>query len=91
MSGNNTNAVIYEENGTRPLAQVVLNGYNIAAGGPLGRSGAMRSFKIVEGELWEQWNRGVSLQVRAEDGRVARARIAAHPAEEGAAGFIEFL
>lgn len=86
-----TQAVIYNNLDGKKLARVILNGYNIAAGGPLGRTGVMRSFKIVEGTLWDEWNLGHPLRLKAEDGREATARIAAHPVEAGATGLIEFL
>ncbi len=88
---NNTRAVVYEAESSKPVAKIILNGYNIAAGGPLGKSGAMRSFKLIDGDLWEAWHLGKFLHVRAEDGRSGVIRIAAHPAEDGASGFVEFL
>ncbi len=92
MSGEvNTRAIVYDESGRKELARVVLNGYNITAGGPLGRHGTMRSFKIEDGVLWDQWSLGTRLVIRAEDGQQAFGRIAAHPAAIGAVGLIEFL
>ncbi|MBK8433734.1 MAG: hypothetical protein IPL28_21705 [Chloroflexi bacterium] len=88
---NNTNAIVYDGESGRKLALIVLNGYNIAAGGPLGKSGAMRSFKILKGNLWDEWSERRSLMVRAEDGRTADARVAALPAEENSSGLIEFI
>lgn len=90
---NNTGATVFERGSQdkEPVARIILNGYNIAAGGPLGKLGAMRSFKVVEGDLFEAWSLGTLLTVHAEDGRTATIRIAAHPAESGSAGFVEFL
>lgn len=88
---NNTKATIYDEANGKEIAKIVLNGYNIAAGGPLGKVGAMRSFRIVDGELWDHWSEGRPLTIHAEDGRIADGRVAALPAEEGSAGLMEFL
>lgn len=88
---NNTNAIVYDGESGRKIALIVLNGYNIAAGGPLGTSGAMRSFKLLKGDLWHQWSERRPFMVRAEDGRMADARVAALPIEENGAGLIEFI
>lgn len=87
----NTNATIFAGDQKTELARIVLNGYNIAAGGPLGLSGALRSFKLLNGDLYPAWINGSQLVVRSEDGRTAAVRIAAYPADKGASGFIEFL
>lgn len=73
------------------IAQVYLNGYAIEPGGPLGRSGAMRSFTLLKGSLRDQWAFQQLLILRSESGREATIRIAALPIEEGEAGFVEFL
>lgn len=88
---NNTDAMVYDADSGKKLAQIVLNGYNISAGGPLGKTGAMRSFKIVDGDLFDQWDLRSSLLLHAEDGRVADARVAALPAEDESYGLMEFL
>ena len=73
------------------LARVRLNGYSIKAGGPLGRSGAMRSFTLLEGSLRIQWAGQQQLLLKESDGRQGFIRIAALPVEEGEIGFVEFL
>ncbi len=76
------------------LARVRLNGYSIEAGGPLGRSGAMRSFTLLEGSLRAQWAGQQQLllkECKELDGRQVFIRIAALPVEEGDVGFVEFL
>jgi len=75
----------------KPIAQVYLNGHRIESGGPLGQSGAMRSFTFLKGSLREQWAAQQQLVLRKADGREAPVRIAALPVEEGESGFIEFL
>lgn len=87
----NTNAIVRENNNGKEVAQIVLNGYNIKAGGPLGKTGAMRSFRLTDGDLWNYWDVQSTFTVFAEDGQIAEARVAAMPAEMGALGFIEFL
>jgi hypothetical protein len=82
---------VYDEHKSKPVASIILNGYNIASGGPLGLVGAMRSFKIVRGNLWESWNRQEALRLRDQTGREARIRVAALPVEEDSTGLIEFL
>ena len=76
------------------LARVRLNGYSIKAGGPLGRSGAMRSFTLLEGSLRAQWGSQQQLllkELEELDGRQVPIRIAALPVEEGDVGFVEFI
>ena len=69
----------------------MLNGYNIKSGGAFPNSGAMRSFKVVEGDLWHVWNVQQIVTLRDEAGQESKIRIAAFPAEEGASGFVEFI
>lgn len=88
---NNVRAVVFKAEDNEQLAMIMLNGYNIAAGGPLGKTGAMRSFKILRGDLWDEWNIRSDLVLKVEDGREATARVAAHPAEDDSFGLIEFL
>lgn len=73
------------------IAKIALNGYNIQAGGPLGDSGAMRSFRIVEGDLTNEWSFQLDLRLSTEEGQEAEIRVAAMPAEKDGSGFIEFL
>jgi hypothetical protein len=75
----------------REIATIVLNGYNIAAGGPLGDRSAMRSFKVVTGDVEAPFERQEALALHSPDGRQASVRIAARPATKGSAGLIEFL
>jgi hypothetical protein len=75
----------------RQIARVHLNGYSIESGGPLGRSGAMRSFTLLVGSLRSAWSNQQQLFLKiAEDKRIP-IRIAALPVEEGEVGFVEFL
>ncbi|MCA9973638.1 MAG: hypothetical protein KC425_25670 [Anaerolineales bacterium] len=73
------------------VADIVLNGYNISAGGPLGSRGAMRSFKVIEGDLWDQWHAQANLVLRHESGQASDVRIAALPVDDESFGLIEFL
>ncbi len=73
------------------VAKVVLNGYNIEEGGPLGMNGAMRSFKLLQGDLWQEWSAQESLFLRTGAGINNEIRIAALPADEEGFGLIEFL
>ncbi len=75
----------------RQIAQIHLNGHTIESGGPLGLAGAMRSFTLLKGSVWSHWSTQQPVLLRFEDGREAPVRIAALPAEEGEAGFVEFL
>jgi hypothetical protein len=83
-------ATVYDTK-DKPLAQVRLNGHNIAPGGPFGRSGSMRSFRLVQGDLWDHWNNQITLTMRDDDGRESLIRVYALPAEEDSFGFIEFV
>ncbi len=83
---------VYEINRmTTPVAKIALNGHNINAGSVFGRTGAMRSFKVVEGNIWDYWERQEPLRIRDEAGNESMLRIFAVPAEMGATGFVEFL
>lgn len=83
---------VYEmNNSTEPVAKIALNGHNISAGSVFGRAGAMRSFKVVEGNVWGYWERQEALRVRDSEGNESKLRIFAAPAETGATGFVEFL
>ena len=82
---------VYSEDGNRVLAEVLLNGYNIEKGGPLGRQGPMLSFKLVDGSLWESWNTQGAVRLSVPDGQEALVRVAALPAEEGGVGLLEFI
>lgn len=75
----------------RQIATIILNGYNIAATNLLGQTGAMRSFKMVKGDLWEQWSNQSFLLIRAQTGQEAKIRIAALPTDDESAGLVEFL
>ena len=88
---NNVLAILYKEDQGKRIASVILNGYNISERASLGNAGAMRSFKLTHGELWDQWSRREELNLMAQDGREARVRIAAHPSDEDSFGLIEFL
>ena len=90
-STNSETVLIHRKNEERPIAKVILNGYNIKAGGSLGTSGVMRSFKLEQGDLWEAWSKRAVLTMRDGIGNEANIRIAAYPAEEGGTGFVEFI
>ena len=75
----------------KPVAQVRLSGYRIAAGGPLGQSGALRGFTLLAGDIDRYWALRQPLVLRRDDGRQTNVRIAALPVEVGETGFIEFL
>lgn len=82
---------VYSKTSKKPIAQIVLNGYNISAAQSLGEQGAMRSFSVDNGDLWDHWARQESLLLHDENGREAPIKIAALPAEEDGFGLIEFL
>jgi hypothetical protein len=73
------------------IAQVVLNGYNIQAGGPLGASGPMRSFAIMRGSLYEYWSNQLPLMLCDKNGLQVYVRVAALPVERGGMGLFEAL
>ncbi len=75
----------------KPIAHITLNGYNIEAGGALGFSGAMRSFKLISGDLEDAWSMQEILEIQDGTGVKQQGRIAALPVDDGGMGFIEFL
>lgn len=88
---NDVYVTIHDPESRKQLAQVVLNGYNIAAGGAFGHNGAMRSFKVVDGDLWSAWSDQATLLARIHSGKEARVKVAAMPAEEDSFGLMEFV
>ena len=75
----------------KQVARVHLNGYSIESGGPLGRSGALRSFTLLTGSLRRAWSSQQQLMLKVAEDREIPIRIAALPVEEGEVGFVEFL
>jgi hypothetical protein len=92
MNTNRTPALdVYDGQKKRMVARISLNGYDIKAGGLLPSTGAMRSFLLVEGDLWESWNSVATLNLRDEVGESVPVRIAALPVETDSYGLLEFL
>jgi hypothetical protein len=82
---------VYNHQKSELVAQVVLNGYDIKAGATTVPHGAMRSFRILAGDLWAQWNVQESLILSNDIGHEAEIRVAALPVDEASFGLIEFL
>ena len=82
---------VYENQNSNLVARISLNGYDIHAGGLFPTSGAMRSFVMLDGDLWDQWNAVESLTLKNESGEQVSIRIAALPVEDDGYGLIEFL
>lgn len=82
---------VYLASQKKALAQVVLNGYNIKRNEAPGSLGAMRSFKIIQGDLWDQWNEQTAVILRDEDGQDVTIRIAALPVDDASFGLLEFI
>jgi hypothetical protein len=92
MNKNLTSALdVYDSQKNQLVAKIALNGYDIKAGGLLPTTGAMRSFVILDGDLWNQWNSVSTLRLRHETGTELAVRIAALPVEVDGYGLIEFL
>lgn len=82
---------VYDSQNEQPVARIALNGYDIKAGSLLPKTGAMRSFVILEGDLWDSWSSVATLRLRHETGMDVPVRVAALPVEEDSYGLIEFL
>lgn len=82
---------VFKSENKRPLAKVVLNGYNIESKDALGRHGAMCSFKIIDGDLWDEWHDQTHLVLRTQEGKEATIKVTALPAEEDSYGLLEFI
>ncbi len=82
---------VYKPHTKAPVARVVLNGYNIDQTKSFGRHGAMCSFKIVDGDLWEEWHDQTHLILRGQTGKEASIKITALPVEDDSYGLIEFI
>ncbi|MEM7117595.1 MAG: hypothetical protein AAF614_34505 [Chloroflexota bacterium] len=82
---------VFDTEKANVVANVVLNGYNIHNSGPLGKQGAMRSFAVLKGDLWDSWNQQQILVLKDENGKEASIRIAALPVESDGYGLIEFV
>ena len=81
---------VYTDKNHKPVATIVLNGYNIDAEGILGYRG-LRSFKVVQGDLWDAWNAQDILLLHDDQAQVVQVRIAALPVEADSMGLLEFL
>ena len=82
---------VFKSEKQRPLAKVILNGYNIESKDAMGRHGAMCSFKIVDGDLWDEWSEQTHLILRTNEGKEATIKVTALPAESDSYGLIEFI
>lgn len=82
---------VYDNNTKDRVARIALNGYDIHAGGLFPTSGAMRSFVLLEGDLWDQWNAVDAVTLKNETGNQVLVRVAALPVEDDGYGLIEFL
>ena len=82
---------VYDTNNKKLVARIALNGYDIHAGGLFPNSGAMRSFVLLDGDLWDQWNAVESINLKHENGEHVLVRVAALPVEDDGYGLIEFL
>ena len=82
---------VYHPSQKTELAQVRLNGYNIDQTGTFGSLGAMRSFKIIEGDLWDEWNEQTAVILTDNGNHTTLIKVAALPTEEGAFGLLEFV
>lgn len=82
---------VYDRQNKQVVAKIILNGYNIEKSNQLGQRGAMRSFKVVEGSLWDEWDAQRPLILHGEDDQEAKIKVAALPAEEDSFGLIEFI
>lgn len=81
---------VYISTTQRPVARIVLNGYNIEEGMPHSL-GVMRSFKVVQGDLWQQWNEQKVVTLSDDNGQDALIKVAALPVDDDSFGLIEFL
>lgn len=82
---------IYDGQRRGIVAVIQLNGYDIRAGVCTVPHGAMRSFRMVTGDLWAHWNVQAPLILRSDGGIEAGIRVAALPADADSSGLIEFL
>jgi hypothetical protein len=82
---------VYHQPKKAAIAQVILNGYNIDRDGSLGSLGAMRSFRIVAGDLWQAWSGQTAVILSDESGQETVVKIAALPTDKESFGLIEFL
>ena len=82
---------VYDTHNKNLVARIALNGYDIHAGGLFPTSGAMRSFVLLDGDLWDQWNAVESVSLKNENGVQVLVRVAALPVEDDGYGLIEFL
>lgn len=87
----NVLASLFKEGQDKCIASIILNGYNIREKAVLGDAGAMRSFILKQGNLWDEWSTRTELKLISQDGRESRIRVAAHPADDESSGLIEFL
>ena len=89
MDNHLVTANIFDQESGQVLAEVQLNGRTFEAAGLLGE-GTMRSFKLVRGDLLDQWSCQEEMTLKTAD--VERTvRVSTMPAEAGAYGLIFFV
>ena len=79
---------------TSDTTRIALNGHNIQSGGVFGRSGSMRSFKLVDNilvDIYPYWDRQLPLEIHDEQGKKSLIRIYALPVGSKGTGFVEFV
>ena len=82
---------VYNKQNNKLVARIALNGYDIHAGGVFPTSGGMRSFVLLDGDLWDQWNAVEAVTLKNELGNRVTVRVAALPVEDDGYGLLEFL
>lgn len=82
---------VYDTKTKNLIARIALNGYDINAGGLFPTSGAMQSFVLLDGDLWDQWNAVEPVSLKNETGAQVPVHVAALPVEDDGYGLIEFL
>ena len=82
---------IYNTSDGNPVGRIRLNGYNIMNEESSFIPGKMQSFIIVDGTLWDYWNKQAPLLLDTTAGRTVSVRIAAYPVDYDSFGLLEYI
>jgi len=95
MTKDRESYAVHDEKG-QLVALIHIDGYvpqSSMTPAPVGWSGALRQFRIVEGrkDLLRLWHNWMPLVIRSSSGQEALARIAGFPSEQNGLGFLQFV
>lgn len=81
---------LYQLGHATPIAHITLNGYQIDQTNGPNQRGALCSFRVVRGNLWQAWHQQRPLLLQTAVGQQTPIKIMAMPTESNGYGLLEF-